>query len=121
MRKKKQYATIHKIDNDTITLKINNSSSATARKALPRGVVKATLLPESMISVYRKSSQHKRGVLGIKYTPSYYVGDAHIRKTSDPNQFSIKKSHIKGSKLSIGDVVVVEVRDSEKKQGNESF
>lgn len=117
MRKKKQYATIHKIDNDTITIKINNSSSATARKALPRGIVKATLPSESMVSVYRKSSQHKRGVLGIRYTPSYYVGDAHITKTSDPNKFSIKKSHITGSKLSVGDVVIVEAKDSEKKQG----
>lgn len=115
MKRKKQYATIHKMDSDSIIIKVNDSPSKIASRGAYTRTAKVDFATGSKVSMYRKSSQSKRGVLGIKYTPSYYVGDVHICATNNPNQFLIKKSHIAGSKLSVGDIVVVETATTKKK------
>lgn len=109
--KKKQVAVVHNLDGNTMTVKFNNSFSLTSEKKTVKEEMKPYV---SCVKLYRKTSQSKRGLLGIKYHPSYYVGDAQMEATSKQNQY-VLKSDLKGSRLKNGDEIVVEYVTSLKK------
>ena len=109
--KKKQVAVVYNLDGNTMTVKFNNSFPLISGKKTAKEGMEPHV---SRVKLYRKTSQSKRGLLGIKYHPSYYVGDAQIETTGKHNQY-VLRSDLKESRLKSGDEIVVEYVTSLKK------
>lgn len=113
MKRNKHRGTIRNLNNDTIEVEVFVPSKI----GNPNKTTGAFFEPAS-VKIYRQSSKNRKGFLGIKYKPSYYIGNGQITKKKDSNIFLLKQAHTTNPILKTGDKVVFEINKPKNVESN---